>query len=251
MREKQLYLVFSALFVGVARGWSSHSRCFPWVQSRRRTSLSAATAAGVPDFSTPSVLRSSDAIATPTSDWIVYVDHSKPSLEKGAAATLDAFLGLTTAAATARSGRTATTVAVKAAFLPKPKKGGQPATPWVLCVSLANNIALEIYGVDSVDKVYRVLTKHMAVEASPTSCACFARNHKTANLTPPYFIRLFVLGMLGINRVSRVNRVVAYSTNTRRAAFSRRAKFHSPLKRIKKRWMPRPMIHNKRVSFCI
>lgn len=70
-------------------------------------------------------------------DWIVYVDHSKGSLEKGAAATLDAFLGLSQAEQ----------VQVKAAFLPKGGSGGgQQSPPWVRCVSLEKNLALEVYG---------------------------------------------------------------------------------------------------------
>jgi hypothetical protein len=85
-------------------------------------------------------------------EWIVYVDYSKTSLEKGAAATLDAFLGLAPASK----------VQVKAGFLPKPVK--QIGQPWIRCVSLKEDSAMEVYSVDSVDKVYRILTKHMDVE---------------------------------------------------------------------------------------
>lgn len=97
-------------------------------------------------------LRSQGVADATSPDWIVYVDHSKTSMEKGAAATLDAFFSL------APPGR----VEVKAALLPKQsnKSGGNP---WIRCVSVEDSSAIELFGVDSVDKVYRVLTKHMQV----------------------------------------------------------------------------------------
>ena len=169
MRGKLFSTVCLAWFsVKGTWGWSNPSLLVP---PRGRNSNDAATngptirrsVAAVnnlppePNFS-PASATSTTPTTTPV--WIVYVDHSKSSLEKGAAATLDAFLGLTTVARQQRG----IVVEVKAAFLPKPKGGGSP--PWVRCVSLPKNVALEVYGVDSVDKVYRVLTKHMTLNVS-------------------------------------------------------------------------------------
>jgi hypothetical protein len=103
-------------------------------------------------------LSSATSTAAVSADWIVYVDHSKPSLEKGAAATLDAFLSLTSPV------NEKDRVHVRTAFLPRGAKTGQP--PWVRCVDVAQSEALEVFGVDSVDKVYRVLTKHMGLRVS-------------------------------------------------------------------------------------
>ena len=116
----------------------------------------------------PSSLKSLDSLSSfpaKQEGWIVFVDHSKPSLEKGAAATLDAFLSLAPASR----------VTVKAAFLPKqPKSGGQP---WVRCVSVEKSIAMEIFGVDSVDKVYRILTKHMGLWVSANASYVFRKSN--------------------------------------------------------------------------
>ena len=118
----------------------------------------------------PSSLKfpdSSSSFSAKLEDWIVFVDHSKPSLEKGAAATLDAFLSLAPASR----------VTVKAAFLPKqPKSGGQP---WVRCVSVEKSIAMEIFGVDSVDKVYRILTKHMGLGVSANAMVAICSGSRT------------------------------------------------------------------------
>ena len=91
-------------------------------------------------------------------DWIVYVDQSKASLERGGVATLDAFMGLATSES----------VSVKAAIFPKPTKG---KGPFIRCVPVGgqnNNddmhVAFEVSNVNSVEKVYRVLTKHMGLE---------------------------------------------------------------------------------------
>jgi hypothetical protein len=116
-----------------------------------RSAVSPVDASPLNDSSSGTAYAASLAQSIDT-EWIVYVDHSKTSLEKGAAATLDAFLGLAPASK----------VQVKAGFLPKPSK--QIGQPWIRCVSLKDDSAMEVYSVDSVDKVYRVLTKHMDVE---------------------------------------------------------------------------------------
>jgi hypothetical protein len=102
-------------------------------------------------------------------EWNVYVDQSKASLEKGGSATLDAF------AALAPPGR----VRVHAALLPRTSKVANKG-PSVRCIpssllapsappsaGTSSRVAMDVASVDSVDKVYRVLTKHMNVKVSP------------------------------------------------------------------------------------
>lgn len=78
------------------------------------------------------------------------MDQSKQSLERGGSATLDAFVGLSPPE-----------VRVIPAILPKTKAKG----PCVRCIAV-NDVddCLEISNVDSVDKVYRILTRHMRVQ---------------------------------------------------------------------------------------
>jgi tetratricopeptide (TPR) repeat protein len=100
--------------------------------------------------------------------WYVYVDQSKASIDKGAAATLDAFIGLAPPGI----------VQVHAAIfqsIPAKVKG-----PVVRCVEILsrndggdNGVndndtpddcrSFEVANVDSVDKVARILRKHMKV----------------------------------------------------------------------------------------
>ena len=78
------------------------------------------------------------------------MDQSKASLDKGGSATLDAFIGLAPSS-----------VQVNPAILPKSKLKG----PVVRCISIRKNKdSLDIANVDSVDKVYRILTRHMKVQ---------------------------------------------------------------------------------------
>uniref|UniRef100_A0A7S3L8D0 Uncharacterized protein n=1 Tax=Amphora coffeiformis TaxID=265554 RepID=A0A7S3L8D0_9STRA len=146
--------------------------CLSSRQSQRQRHLAVITTNGNSDqFSSTSLLPSSSGSVSSSSpnavDWIVYVDYSKMSMEKGAAATLDAFLSLT------QSRR----VQVKAAFLPKQTKSG--GYPWIRCVSIQKSSAIELFGVDSVDKVYRVLTKHMQIEGiSRRACRCLQYKYK-------------------------------------------------------------------------
>jgi hypothetical protein len=87
-------------------------------------------------------------------EWEVFVDQSKSSLDKGGSATLDAFVGL------APPG----TVKVQPVILSKIKSKG----PLVRCISAqsGNKESFDVSNVDSVDKVYRILTRHMRVEVS-------------------------------------------------------------------------------------
>lgn len=90
-------------------------------------------------------------------EWEVYVDQSKSSLERGASATLDAFLGL------APKGR----VLVTPAIFSRPKVKG----PIIRCVPVdeRNKDCFEVSNVDSVDKVYRILTRHLRVSGVNTA----------------------------------------------------------------------------------
>ena len=92
-------------------------------------------------------------------EWEVYVDQSKQSLERGASATLDAFVGLSPPE-----------VRVIPAIIAKTKAKG----PIVRCIALDDqNNCFEASNVDSVDKVYRILTRHMrvqGVDASAREC---------------------------------------------------------------------------------
>lgn len=104
-------------------------------------------------------------------DWEIYVDQSKAGLEKGAAATLDAFLGLAPPS-----------VKVLPAVFPKSTKNRMPL---IRCVSLRqpkdlfrSSGGLEVTNVDSVDKVFRVLTKHMKVTSQWTACECLKWKYK-------------------------------------------------------------------------
>lgn len=87
------------------------------------------------------------------------MDQSKPSLERGGSATLDAFVGLSPPE-----------VRVVPAILPKSKAKG----PIIRCIPVNDESkCLEISNVDSVDKVYRTLTRHMkcrGVDASAREC---------------------------------------------------------------------------------
>ena len=131
-------------------------------------------------FQLPIQLASSKSTATTTSttttiiDWEIYVDQSKASLEKGASATLDAFLGLAP-----------DNVKVIPAILPKTSKSKMPL---IRCISLqqpkdlfrASGACLEVANVDSVDKVYRVLTKHLKLASAVkwTACECLKWKYK-------------------------------------------------------------------------
>lgn len=87
-------------------------------------------------------------------EWEVFVDQSKSSLDKGGSATLDAFVGL------APPG----TVKIQPVIISKIKSKG----PLVRCVSAQNSDrnSFDVSNVDSVDKVYRILTRHMRVKVS-------------------------------------------------------------------------------------
>jgi hypothetical protein len=72
-------------------------------------------------------------------------------MEKGAGATLDAFLGLAPSSE----------VKVFPAILTTKIKSKSPA---VRCISLTGKNNFDVGNVDSVDKVFRILSKHMQVK---------------------------------------------------------------------------------------
>lgn len=88
----------------------------------------------------------------PTLEWEVFVDQSKASLDRGGSATLDAFIGLAPSS-----------VKVQPVILSKMKSKG----PLVRCIALEGvNVGFDVANVDSVDKVCRILTRHMNVNVS-------------------------------------------------------------------------------------
>jgi hypothetical protein len=101
----------------------------------------------------------SNANATKNADWQIYIDQSKASLDKGGSATLDAFCGLSPPSK----------VRILPAILPKSYKY---KSPWVRCISKRYKKSLDIANVDSVDKVYRVLTKQLQIQASDERAWC-------------------------------------------------------------------------------
>lgn len=138
----------------------------------------------------------------PPLQWDVYVCQSKPCRERGAGATLDAFVGLSPPDA----------VTVHPAVLSRAK--GKKQGPVVRCIARESSFgggivdgggatgtggesgsgkggdkkgkvdggkvrAFEVQNVDSVDKVYRILTKHMDIEGIDSSAAeCLKYNYR-------------------------------------------------------------------------
>ena len=86
-----------------------------------------------------------------TAQWQIFVDQSKSALDRGGGATLDALSCLAPPS----------TIQVVPAILP----GGNKKGPWVRCISkIPGRSNIEVGNVDSVDKVYRVLTKHLQIK---------------------------------------------------------------------------------------
>lgn len=115
---------------------------------------------------------------SPNSDWQIYVDQSKASLDRGGASTLDAFSSLCFLLEDNLE------IQVIPAMLPKPIGGGKG--PWIRCVwntqkkdKVRPSPNLDMSNVDSVDKVYRVLTRHIGVEnVSRETCECLKWKYK-------------------------------------------------------------------------
>jgi hypothetical protein len=185
--------------------WNYH----PYSQQQRRLTPSTSSSLFLkrpssPTFSSTTATKipmMTTQRKTPCLEWKVYVDQSGASLEKGGSATLDAFLGLAPAA----------TVQVKAALLPmgsyytssssSPNSGSSSSGssggnsnnnnnnsvgPFVRCIPLRRESnedatdndndsrrAFDVCNVDSVDKVYRILTKHMRVQVRTGTISMF------------------------------------------------------------------------------
>ena len=120
--------------------------------------------------------------------WEIYVDQSKLSLDRGGSATLDAFLGLappstvrviaSTLLPGAGGGSAAGATGSSSSYsgLTKKSKG-----PLVRCLSTDGLQCFDVSNVDSVDKVYRILTKHMQLSSNLIpykSCECLKWKYK-------------------------------------------------------------------------
>lgn len=112
--------------------------------------------------------------------WEVYVDQSKASLDKGGSATLDAFLGLAPA-----SSVKVIPCKLNSSILPSGSATGgggntkKPKGPMVRCLSTDGTKCFDVSSVDAVDKVYRILTKHMqCTDVDYESCECLKWKYK-------------------------------------------------------------------------
>uniref|UniRef100_A0A7S4EFE5 Uncharacterized protein n=1 Tax=Pseudo-nitzschia australis TaxID=44445 RepID=A0A7S4EFE5_9STRA len=133
-----------------------------------------------------SVKTQNNTHISPTSDWQIYVDQSKASLDRGGGATFDAFFSLCDhyGEGVQTNNTEVIEVQVIPAVLPKPVGGGK--APWIRCIWNTNkkNIFrpspnLDVSNVDSVDKVYRILTKHLGVKnTSQEACECLKWKYK-------------------------------------------------------------------------
>ena len=106
-------------------------------------------------------------------EWQIYIDQSKASLDKGGSATLDAFCSLLS---------TTPTTKVKIVPILFPKSSQSKKSPWIRCVptkpskkqgssttkraaiATRKRNTIDVSSVDSVDKVYRILTKHLEIK---------------------------------------------------------------------------------------
>ncbi len=99
------------------------------------------------------------------------MDQSRPSLDRGGDAIFDAFFSLcdTSVEDSDVDNNNDIEVQVIPAILPKPASGGKG--PWIRCIWNTNNKKnlsrpspnLDVSNVDSVEKVYRVLTTHLGI----------------------------------------------------------------------------------------
>lgn len=106
---------------------------------------------------------------TPESvEWVIYVDQSKASMDRGGGATLDAFCSLAPPSAV----QIVPCLLSSQSYSKKKQKA-----PWIRCISVNNSNKssnairnhLDVGNVDSVGKCFRVLTKHLQVEVSSAS----------------------------------------------------------------------------------
>jgi tetratricopeptide (TPR) repeat protein len=102
-----------------------------------------------------------------TLQWDIYVDQSKAAIARGSTATLDAFQTLSPSSY----------VQVHPCIL---NSGNRVKSPTVRCRSRFNpEYCLEIANVDSVEKVYRILSRHLQVQdLRVNACYCIKWKHK-------------------------------------------------------------------------
>jgi hypothetical protein len=99
------------------------------------------------------------ALTYSTKEWHIYVDQSKASMDRGggggaSSMILDAFCGLCPPSK----------VQVMAAVLPT-ANNKKNKTPWVRIISkVPGKSNMDVTNVDSLDKVYRILTKHLQIK---------------------------------------------------------------------------------------
>eukprot|EP00547_Thalassionema_nitzschioides_P003994 CAMPEP_0194204070 /NCGR_PEP_ID=MMETSP0156-20130528/3693_1 /TAXON_ID=33649 /ORGANISM="Thalassionema nitzschioides, Strain L26-B" /LENGTH=361 /DNA_ID=CAMNT_0038929987 /DNA_START=63 /DNA_END=1148 /DNA_ORIENTATION=+ len=120
-------------------------------------------------FSSEHVDRSSTSFSMPSDDhveWEVYVDQSKDSISRGATATFDAFQGMSPPSVEVR----------KCELI----ASSRSKSPVVRCISRTDQSnCLEITNVDSVDKVYRILTHHLKLPCvDRNACECIKWKHQ-------------------------------------------------------------------------
>lgn len=100
------------------------------------------------------VAQSSNLFSVPNEpyvEWDVYVDQSRSAVGRGSTATLDAFVGLSPPSVQVHPAVIGTSSRAK--------------SPMVRCASRVDpDDCLEVANVDSVDKVYRILTRHLKVK---------------------------------------------------------------------------------------
>jgi len=132
---------------------------------------------------TTTTLRASST-STPTK-WEVYVDQSKASLDKGGGATLDAFCGLAPpdvvtvhpallipSFSSSTSGSSSSSSTSNGSSSSSSSSSSKLKGPAVRCIcttapsrsTTTQNFSFDVSNVDSVDKVVRVLQKHMGVD---------------------------------------------------------------------------------------
>lgn len=153
--SRLLALLVVTLSHVVVCSWGMISRRIPYRQGTTLLHMSGL-------FGEPT---NQDRRVGPIVNWQIYVDQSKASLDRGASTTLDAFCSLSPP----------NKVQIVAAILPKSNK----KTPWVRCISkIPGRSSIDVANVDSVDKVYRILTKHLQIQVSRDACSCLKWKYK-------------------------------------------------------------------------
>ena len=167
------------------------------------------------------------------------MDHSKSSLDRGASVTLDAFCGLSPPSK----------VRVFPAILPN---YNNKKTPWVRCISkVPGRSSIDVAGVDSVDKVYRLLNKHLKVKVLWKSIVYIPNGNANDHFLGVYYSNIsccYCLFVVWIRKLD-VTAAFASSGNTRERATWRQERFHWPLMHSIKPWR-NVLAKSRRESYC-